>query len=206
MPTLINTFCKVQVSFVLSFACWNFWNMLPVLKLKHINLKNYWSNTKSVIVSSWICGIGFHLFPHFWLRFTAMCFFPMLFASQWRCIKSSQLFVCSLFLPCLILQLIDAGMFLELEHFDYIIKLLHQLQVSSWEMTTVLNIKSRYVFKELFSNYSCLVPSSVSIFINLCGIFKRYIGWKYYHIMPKCCQSTVFERLLNQNLDSDHNY
>ncbi|NXO66658.1 TOPZ1 protein, partial [Phainopepla nitens] len=51
-------------------------------------------------------------------------------------------------------KLIDAGMFLELEHFDYIIKLLHQLQVSSWEMSTILNIKSRYVFKELFSNYS----------------------------------------------------
>ncbi|NXR80847.1 TOPZ1 protein, partial [Pycnonotus jocosus] len=45
-------------------------------------------------------------------------------------------------------KLIDAGMFLELEHFDYIIKLLHQLQVSSWEMTTVLNIKSR--FKERY--------------------------------------------------------
>ncbi|XP_071285541.1 protein TOPAZ1 [Agelaius tricolor] len=40
-------------------------------------------------------------------------------------------------------KLIDAGMFLELEHFDYIIKLLGQLQVSSWEMSTVLNIKSR---------------------------------------------------------------
>ncbi|RLW11695.1 hypothetical protein DV515_00001690 [Chloebia gouldiae] len=39
-------------------------------------------------------------------------------------------------------KLIDAGMFLELEHLDYIIKLLHQLQVSSWEMSTVLNIKS----------------------------------------------------------------
>ncbi|NXY56655.1 TOPZ1 protein, partial [Callaeas wilsoni] len=47
-------------------------------------------------------------------------------------------------------KFIDAGMFLELEHFDYIIKLLHQLQVSSWEMSTVLNIKSRYVFKELY--------------------------------------------------------
>ncbi|NWV98331.1 TOPZ1 protein, partial [Machaerirhynchus nigripectus] len=45
-------------------------------------------------------------------------------------------------------KLIDAGMFLELEHFDYIIKLLNQLQVSSWEMSTVLNIKSR--FKERY--------------------------------------------------------
>ncbi|NXJ23006.1 TOPZ1 protein, partial [Dicrurus megarhynchus] len=45
-------------------------------------------------------------------------------------------------------KLIDAGMYLELEHFDYIIKLLHQLQVSSWEMSTILNIKSR--FKERY--------------------------------------------------------
>ncbi|NWV45020.1 TOPZ1 protein, partial [Daphoenositta chrysoptera] len=45
-------------------------------------------------------------------------------------------------------KLIDAGMFFELEHFDYIIKLLHQLQVSRWEMSTVLNIKSR--FKERY--------------------------------------------------------
>ncbi|NXA88571.1 TOPZ1 protein, partial [Melanocharis versteri] len=43
-------------------------------------------------------------------------------------------------------KLVDAGMFLELEHFDYIIKLLHQLQVSSWEMSTVLNIKSSIPF------------------------------------------------------------
>ncbi|NXB11261.1 TOPZ1 protein, partial [Cnemophilus loriae] len=43
-------------------------------------------------------------------------------------------------------KLVDAGIFLELEHFDYIIKLLHQLQVSSWEMTTVLNIKSSIHF------------------------------------------------------------
>uniref|UniRef100_A0A8C0AW52 Protein TOPAZ1 n=1 Tax=Buteo japonicus TaxID=224669 RepID=A0A8C0AW52_9AVES len=53
-------------------------------------------------------------------------------------------------------KLIDAGMFLEFEHFDYIIKFLHQLQVSSQEINTVLNIKSRYVFKELFYNYICL--------------------------------------------------
>ncbi|XP_009069772.1 PREDICTED: testis- and ovary-specific PAZ domain-containing protein 1, partial [Acanthisitta chloris] len=41
-------------------------------------------------------------------------------------------------------KLIDAGMFPELEHFDCIIKLLNQLQVSSWEISTVLNIKSRF--------------------------------------------------------------
>ncbi|NXP11090.1 TOPZ1 protein, partial [Thinocorus orbignyianus] len=45
-------------------------------------------------------------------------------------------------------KLTDAGMFLEFEHFDHIIKFLHQLQVSSKEINIVLNIKSRYVFKE----------------------------------------------------------
>ncbi|KFQ30771.1 Testis- and ovary-specific PAZ domain-containing protein 1, partial [Mesitornis unicolor] len=64
-------------------------------------------------------------------------------------------------------KLIDAGMLLQLEHFDCIIKFLHQLQVSSQEINTVLNIKSRYVFKELFYDYICLVPSSGSIFIHL---------------------------------------
>ncbi|NXL32043.1 TOPZ1 protein, partial [Glaucidium brasilianum] len=40
-------------------------------------------------------------------------------------------------------KLIDAGMSLEFEHFDYIIKFLHKLQVSHQEINTVLNIKSR---------------------------------------------------------------
>lgn len=79
----------------------------------------------------------------------------------------------------MILQLTDAGMFLEFEHFDYIIKFLHQLQVSSQEINTVLNIKSRYVFKELFYNYVYLIPASGSIFINLCKNFKRQLENAY---------------------------
>uniref|UniRef100_G1NFF0 Protein TOPAZ1 n=1 Tax=Meleagris gallopavo TaxID=9103 RepID=G1NFF0_MELGA len=50
-------------------------------------------------------------------------------------------------------KLVNAGMFLEYEHLNYIIKLLHQLQVPSQEIDIVLNIKSRYVLKELFYNY-----------------------------------------------------
>ncbi|NXJ81009.1 TOPZ1 protein, partial [Trogon melanurus] len=41
-------------------------------------------------------------------------------------------------------KLIDAGMCLEFEHFDCIIKFLHQLRVSSQEINAVLNIKSRF--------------------------------------------------------------
>ncbi|NWS67584.1 TOPZ1 protein, partial [Crotophaga sulcirostris] len=40
-------------------------------------------------------------------------------------------------------KLIDAGMFLEFKHFDNIIKFLHQLRVSSQEINTILNLKSR---------------------------------------------------------------
>ncbi|NXI53444.1 TOPZ1 protein, partial [Chloroceryle aenea] len=50
-------------------------------------------------------------------------------------------------LPALIstfCKLIDAGMLLEVEHFDCIIKFLHQLQVSSQELNIVLNMKSRF--------------------------------------------------------------
>ncbi|NXF00769.1 TOPZ1 protein, partial [Smithornis capensis] len=50
-------------------------------------------------------------------------------------------------------KLIDAGMFLELDHFDYIIKLLHQLQVSRWEISFVLNVKSRFKERHFEKNW-----------------------------------------------------
>ncbi|OXB58820.1 hypothetical protein ASZ78_011554, partial [Callipepla squamata] len=50
-------------------------------------------------------------------------------------------------------KLIDAGTFLECEHFNYIIKLLQQLQVSSQEIDTVLNIKSRFQEKHFKNNW-----------------------------------------------------
>ncbi|NXT39272.1 TOPZ1 protein, partial [Pelecanoides urinatrix] len=50
-------------------------------------------------------------------------------------------------------KLIDAGMFLEFAHFDDIIKFLHQLQVSSQEINTVLNIKSRFQERHFEKNW-----------------------------------------------------
>ncbi|KAM6412907.1 protein TOPAZ1 [Pluvialis apricaria] len=50
-------------------------------------------------------------------------------------------------------KLTDAGMILEFEHFDYIIKFLHQLQVSSQEINTVLNIKSRFQGRHFEKNW-----------------------------------------------------
>uniref|UniRef100_A0A8U7M318 Protein TOPAZ1 n=1 Tax=Corvus moneduloides TaxID=1196302 RepID=A0A8U7M318_CORMO len=67
-------------------------------------------------------------------------------------------------------KLIDAGMYLELEHFDYIIKLLHQLQVSSWEMSSVLNIKSRNLLHKGMT--SCRLPQYVRVFSR--RIKERY--------------------------------
>ncbi|KAM8810903.1 protein TOPAZ1 [Eudromia elegans] len=50
-------------------------------------------------------------------------------------------------------KLVDAGMFLEFEHFNFIIKFLHQLQVSSQEINTILNIKSRFQEKHFKKNW-----------------------------------------------------
>lgn len=50
-------------------------------------------------------------------------------------------------------KLIGAGMFLESAHFDCIIKYLHQLKVSSQELNTVLNIKSRFQERHFEKNW-----------------------------------------------------
>lgn len=42
-----------------------------------------------------------------------------------------------------LLQLVEAGMVLDPEHFNYIIKLLYQVQASKQEITEVLEMKSR---------------------------------------------------------------
>ncbi|XP_075273530.1 protein TOPAZ1 [Opisthocomus hoazin] len=58
-------------------------------------------------------------------------------------------------------KLIDAGMFLEFEHFDCIVKFLHQLQVSSQQINTVLNIKSR--FQERYFEKNWLFDFSLAV-------------------------------------------
>lgn len=42
-----------------------------------------------------------------------------------------------------LLQLVEAGMLLDPEHFSYIVKLLHQVQAPKQEITAVLEMKSR---------------------------------------------------------------
>uniref|UniRef100_A0A452GYJ7 Protein TOPAZ1 n=1 Tax=Gopherus agassizii TaxID=38772 RepID=A0A452GYJ7_9SAUR len=50
-------------------------------------------------------------------------------------------------------KLFDAGMIFELEHFNCIIKFLHQLQVSSQEINVILNMKSRFQAKQFKKNW-----------------------------------------------------
>uniref|UniRef100_A0A674KE46 Protein TOPAZ1 n=1 Tax=Terrapene triunguis TaxID=2587831 RepID=A0A674KE46_9SAUR len=51
-------------------------------------------------------------------------------------------------------KLFDAGMVFELEHFNCIIKFLHQLQVSSQEINVILNMKSRCA-RQFKKNWLC---------------------------------------------------
>ncbi|XP_056339459.1 protein TOPAZ1 [Oenanthe melanoleuca] len=84
-------------------------------------------------------------------------------------------------------KLIDAGIFLELEHFDYIIKLLHQLHVSSWEMSTVLNIKSR--FKERYFEKTWIFDFSLAVAeIQHCKVKRDWIklGALYLNARTGC--------------------
>ncbi|XP_074844431.1 protein TOPAZ1 [Carettochelys insculpta] len=52
-------------------------------------------------------------------------------------------------------KLFDAGMVFELEHFNCVIKFLHQLQVSSQEINVILNMKSRFQARQLKKNWLC---------------------------------------------------
>ncbi|XP_021243892.1 testis- and ovary-specific PAZ domain-containing protein 1 isoform X2 [Numida meleagris] len=93
-------------------------------------------------------------------------------------------------------KLIDAGMFLEYEHFNYIIKLLHQLQVSSQEIDTVLNIKSR--FQEMHFKSSWLFDFNlVMAEIQHCKEKKDWakLGALYVNARTACEHSDDLQKL-----------
>ncbi|NWU89752.1 TOPZ1 protein, partial [Upupa epops] len=58
-------------------------------------------------------------------------------------------------------KLMDAGMFLQSEHFDCIIKVLHQLEVSSQHINTVLHMKAR--FQETHSEKNWLFDFNLAV-------------------------------------------
>ncbi|XP_065439628.1 protein TOPAZ1 isoform X3 [Chrysemys picta bellii] len=64
-------------------------------------------------------------------------------------------------------KLFDAGMVFELEHFNCIIKFLHQLQVSSQEINVILNMKSRFQARQFKKNWLCDLNLAIAE-IQLC--------------------------------------
>ncbi|XP_054017246.1 protein TOPAZ1 [Dryobates pubescens] len=59
-------------------------------------------------------------------------------------------------------KLMDAGMLLELEHFDYVTKFLQQMKVCTQEINTVLNIKSR-IFQERYFDKNWLFDFNLAV-------------------------------------------
>ncbi|XP_053873603.1 protein TOPAZ1 [Malaclemys terrapin pileata] len=64
-------------------------------------------------------------------------------------------------------KLFDAGMVFELEHFNCIVKFLHQLQVSSQEINVILNMKSRFQARQFKKNWLCDLNLAIAE-IQLC--------------------------------------
>ncbi|XP_039086274.1 protein TOPAZ1 [Hyaena hyaena] len=59
-------------------------------------------------------------------------------------------------------KFVEAGMVFDLEHFNYIIKLLHQLPASQQEITAVLEMKSRLRIRQFKKNWKCDLDSALN--------------------------------------------
>lgn len=59
-------------------------------------------------------------------------------------------------------KLVEAGMMLDPEHFNYIVKLLYQLQPSKQEINTVLEMKSRLQMRPFKKNWNCDFDSALN--------------------------------------------
>ncbi|XP_003256986.2 protein TOPAZ1 [Nomascus leucogenys] len=59
-------------------------------------------------------------------------------------------------------KLVEAGMVLDPEHFNYIVKLLYQVQASKQEITAVLEMKSRLQMRQFKKNWKCDLDSALN--------------------------------------------
>ncbi|XP_023087598.1 protein TOPAZ1 [Piliocolobus tephrosceles] len=59
-------------------------------------------------------------------------------------------------------KLVEAGMVLDPEHFNYIVKLLYQVQASQQEITAVLEMKSRLQMRQFKKNWKCDLDSALN--------------------------------------------
>ncbi|KAL2803976.1 protein TOPAZ1 [Daubentonia madagascariensis] len=92
-------------------------------------------------------------------------------------------------------KLIEAGMVLDPEHFNYIVKLLYQVQASKQEITAVLEMKSRLQMRQFKKNWKCDLDSALNE-IEHCkekGDWTK-LGNLYINIKMGCEKFADFQR------------
>nr|XP_023476388.1 testis- and ovary-specific PAZ domain-containing protein 1 isoform X1 [Equus caballus] len=92
-------------------------------------------------------------------------------------------------------KLVEAGMVLDPEHFNYIVKLLNQVQASKQEITAVLEMKSRLQMKRFKKNWNCDVDSALNE-IEHCkekGDWTK-LGNLYINVKMGCEKLSDFQR------------
>ncbi|XP_017377884.1 protein TOPAZ1 [Cebus imitator] len=91
-------------------------------------------------------------------------------------------------------KLIEAGMVLDPEHFNYIVKLLYQVQASKQEITAVLELKSRLQMRQFKKNWKCDLDSALNK-LEHCkerGDWTR-LGKLYLNVKMGCEKFADFE-------------
>ncbi|KAJ8784123.1 hypothetical protein J1605_008623 [Eschrichtius robustus] len=92
-------------------------------------------------------------------------------------------------------KLVEAGMVLDPEHFNYIIKLLYQVQASKQEITAVLEMKSRLQMRQFIKNWKCDLESA----LNEIEHYKEKGDWTklgnlYINVKLGCEKFADFQR------------
>ncbi|XP_064130321.1 protein TOPAZ1 [Loxodonta africana] len=92
-------------------------------------------------------------------------------------------------------KLVEAGMVLDPEHFNYIVKLLYQVQASKQEITAVLEMKSRLQMRQFKKNWKCDLQSALNE-IEHCkekGDWSK-LGNLYINVKISCEKFADFQR------------
>nr|XP_020771156.1 testis- and ovary-specific PAZ domain-containing protein 1 isoform X2 [Odocoileus virginianus texanus] len=92
-------------------------------------------------------------------------------------------------------KLVEAGMVLDPEHFNYIVKLLYQIQASKPEITAVLEMKSRLHMRQFKKNWKCDLEAALNE-IEHCkekGDWTK-LGNVYINIKMSCEKLADFQR------------
>uniref|UniRef100_A0A8C7AHU4 Protein TOPAZ1 n=1 Tax=Neovison vison TaxID=452646 RepID=A0A8C7AHU4_NEOVI len=92
-------------------------------------------------------------------------------------------------------KFVEAGMIFDAEHFNYIVKLLYQLQASQQEITAVLEMKSRLRMRQFKKNWKCDLDSALNE-IEHCKEKGDWIklGNLYFNIKMGCENFADFQR------------